>query len=343
MTWLGLDIGGANLKAADGRGFALARTFSLWKSPEKLQSELTLLLSAAPPCTHVAVAMTGELADCFATKADGVAAILEAVVGAGQRRALHVYATDGRFVDPIEATRTPLKTAASNWHALSAFAVRYGRSEPALLIDVGSTTVDVIPLNGAGPTAVGRTDPERLTAGELVYTGIERTPVCAIVSHLPWQGRMCPVAAEFFATTADAYVLLGDVPEDVQNGDTADGRARTRSAARARLSRMVCTDATMFSDGDAIAAAAAIRDAQAAQVAAAAKKVVNRMPAPPKTVILSGHGEFLARMALDRAPWSDLAPEVLLLSKLLGALISRCATAHALAVLAEERLGNSRA
>ena len=86
---------------------------------------------------------------------------------------------------------------------------------------------------------------ERLLACELVYTGVERTPLAAVVSRLPWRAGQCPLAAELFATTADAYLLLGDLPEEPTNLDTADGRPRTRSAAHARIARMFCADAKM--------------------------------------------------------------------------------------------------
>jgi probable H4MPT-linked C1 transfer pathway protein len=213
-------------------------------------------------------------------------------------------------------------------------------SGTGLLVDIGSTTADIIPVNPNGPTTVGSTDLERLQSGELVYTGIERTPVAAIVRTLPWRGVDCPVASELFATSADAYVTLGNLPEDMSNRDTADGRPRTRAASRARLARMVCADATMYSEGDALQTAEAIRDAQLAQLAAAANQVLARMAEPPSTVILSGHGEFLAKALQPHLTLGPRPPEVLSLNTALGPNVSRCAPAHALAVLADRRFGN---
>ena len=40
MKWLALDIGGANLKAADGEGFAVSQPFPLWENPEQLVDAL---------------------------------------------------------------------------------------------------------------------------------------------------------------------------------------------------------------------------------------------------------------------------------------------------------------
>src|SRR5262245_15374302 len=67
---LGLDIGGANLKAAHTSGAATSRPFALWKQPRDLAAALRELVADLPPAGRVAVTMTGELCDCFATKRD---------------------------------------------------------------------------------------------------------------------------------------------------------------------------------------------------------------------------------------------------------------------------------
>lgn len=341
MTWLALDIGGANLKAADGRGFAAARTFPLWQRPKDLTAELARLVEESPPCDCIAATMTGELADCYATKCEGVRAIIAALVSVAADRPLVIYATTGEFLSPTAASERPLAVAASNWHALAAYTTTLVTSGPGLLIDIGSTTTDFIPIDADGPANCGKTDPERLLSGELVYTGIERTPVAAIVRTLPWQGADCAVASELFATSADAYVILSDLPEDVSNCASADGRPRTRAASQARLARMICADTTMFSEGDALRAAEAIRAAQLTQLAAAAKRVMDRMTRAPATLILSGHGEFLAKTLQPHLDVGSRPFEVLSLNTALGPHVSRCAPAHALAVLAERRLGGN--
>jgi probable H4MPT-linked C1 transfer pathway protein len=338
MALLALDIGGANLKAADGRGYAEVRPFALWRAPGDLRGALRALIAAAPPCDRLVATMTGELCDCFSTKAEGVRAIVEALVAAAEGRPTTVYLTDGRFVDPEVAFERPLLAAASNWRALAEFAVRYAEGKPAILIDIGSTTADLIPLTAAGPAAVGATDPERLAAGELVYTGVERTPLCAVASHLPWRGGQCPVAAELFATTVDAYLLLGDLAEEPASLETADGRPRTRCAAHARLARMICADATMFTETEACEAAIAVRDAQVRMLQTALCQVRARSSAPPERVILSGQGEFLARRLFDGAVPGPHPLEIVSLTERLGPQLSRAAPAHALAVLANEQL-----
>lgn len=332
MSWIALDIGGANVKAADGRAWGRSYPFALWKDPGGLAAILQEILRQSPPADRLAITMTGELADCFESKSAGVRFILSAAEQAAAGRAVLVYLVDGRLVRPEVAAETPLLAAASNWHALAAYAGRFARQAAALLIDVGSTTCDVIPLTDGKPAAAGRTDLARLLAGELVYTGVVRSPVCAVAREVPYRGQICPLTQELFATMQDAYLVLGKLPE--QPGDVgADGRPATKPHAVLRLARMLAADATEFADADAVELAQSVAAEQAALVAAAIAKVAARMPTPPRSVILSGQGEFLALAALKvtrlELPLVSLAQE-------LGPDLSRVGPAHALAVLARE-------
>jgi probable H4MPT-linked C1 transfer pathway protein len=332
MNLVALDIGGANLKASDGLGWARSMPFPLWRDPEGLAGALNALLRDAPSADQFAVTMTGELCDCFDSKEAGVRHILKAVEAVAGTREVAVYLVDGRLVSCEEATAVSMLAAASNWHALARFVWRFLNGGPGLLIDVGSTTTDIIPLLNREVAARGRTDFDRLTRGELVYTGVGRTPVCAVVRSLPVGGGDCPVAGELFATTADAYVLSGEIGEERAARWTADGRALTKQFARQRLARMVCTDASELSDEDFGRMAAAIHNVQCEQLRSAIEPVMGKLGDQP-TVILSGAGEFLARAALHGLVGPQ---QVVSLTERLGGELSRCAPAHALAVIARE-------
>ena len=108
---LGLDIGGANLKAAHSTGVVFLRPYALWKNPDGLPEALRQLVRESPPHDQLAVTMTGELCDCFETKRHGVAAILAAVDALAGHSPVRVWRTDGRFVDLSEARATPLQVA----------------------------------------------------------------------------------------------------------------------------------------------------------------------------------------------------------------------------------------
>jgi probable H4MPT-linked C1 transfer pathway protein len=333
MNWLGLDIGGANLKAADGCGWAFSTPFALWRDPAGLAAALAALIQIAPAARRLAVTMTGEQCDCFRTQAEGVRHILTAVEQAAAGREIRVYLVDGRFVSATEVREQPHLAAASNWHALASFACRYVEGRAGLLVDVGSTTTDIVPLVAGRPAATGINDTERLVAGELVYTGVGRTPVCAVTRTLPWRDQQCPAAAELFATTADAYVLLGQVSEQPDADWTADSRPLTKEFARDRLARMICADASTFGAGDALRAAVWIRSAQVNELQGAIARVLARS-GYPAVCVLSGSGEFLGRLAVHPLRSANFVS----LSAEFGHAASASAAAQAVAVLAGEAL-----
>jgi probable H4MPT-linked C1 transfer pathway protein len=332
--YLALDIGGANIKVADGRGYSSAYPFPLWKEPQELAQQIRAIISEAPACDHLVVTMTAELADCFATKADGVKFVLKSVAAGSDNRHTRVYRVDGKLVSPQVAANSPLLVAAANWHALASFAGRFTSNKPTLLIDVGSTTCDLIPLIQGKPVTKGLTDTDRLLSGELVYTGIERSPVCAVAQTTVYRGQPCPLVQEFFATMRDVYLIQEKLAEDPADNNTADHRPATKPAARMRLARMIAADQEVFNHRDAVALANDVAQAQAGRLRAAITQVIGQMPEKPLKLILSGHGEFLAAAALENTSYAAL-PRISL-TKELGPENSRCAPAYALAILASE-------
>lgn len=333
MNWLGLDIGGANLKASDGFGWWRIEPFALWRNPEKLSDAIHALIRQAPHAERLAVTMTGELCDCYRRKSEGVSHILGAVQNAANEVPVVVYCVNGRFVSADTASQNWKHAAASNWHALASFACRFVGNGNGLLIDMGSTTADIVPLVEGRPKTHGHTDTERLCAVEMLYTGVGRTPICAVTTTLPWRGGLCPVAAELFATTADAYVLLDELPEQPDATWTADGRPLTREYARERMARMICADPTEIDLKEAIAMARHVRQCQFETLEQSIRKAIARESRPYETIIVSGSGEFIAR-AIARQIFGERT--IVSLSEQLGAVASSCAPAHAVAVLARE-------
>ena len=331
--WLGIDVGGANIKVANGDGFAATRSFPLWQKPDRLAHELRSMIADAPRCDYLATTMTGELADCFASKREGVESILEAIKQAADGRHTRVYLTDGKLVTPEAAKRQPLRAAASNWHALATFASRYlDDATDGMLIDIGSTTTDLIPLTASGPAARGATDTERLDFGELVYSGVRRNPVCSLVREVPYRDSLIPVAGELFATLVDVYIILGDLNEEPASRATADGRPATKADSRARLARMICADSDIFNHRDAVRMAQYIADEHRQMIVDRAK-VAWQLPTPPQKVVLGGSGESVAAKVAKFLDWHP----VISLRKELGAKVSTCGPAHAVAVIARDK------
>jgi (4-(4-[2-(gamma-L-glutamylamino)ethyl]phenoxymethyl)furan-2-yl)methanamine synthase len=317
---IGLDVGGANTKAAwrDGdRRRTVSRPFEVWREREALEAVLREVVAAvaAGPVDAVALTTTAELSDAFRTKREGVGFVLdaaEAALGAP----LFALTTAGDLVAVTEARERPLDLAAANWVA-SARAVA-GLHPDALLIDIGGTTADIIPIAGGRVVAAGRTDLDRLLAGELVYTGALRTNLAAIAPTVPVRGRWCPVASELFATSADAHLILGHLTPDAYTCATPDGRPTSLRYARERVARLVCADAEQLGAEEIEAIAAHLHAEQVRQIVAAARRVGSRLDAAPPVVPL-GAGAFLAREAAEQLartvvelPWSpaerDAAP-----------------------------------
>lgn len=337
MTTIGLDIGGANLKASDGCERSISKPFALWKQPEKLADALGALVAEFGGVDGFLVTMTGELADCFQSKAEGVRFILDAVDRVAGGRPVNVWQTAGEFVDGQTAREFPLLTAAANWHALATWAGRAAPEGNALLIDVGSTTTDIIPLESGVPMPQGRTDVERLVSGELVYSGVTRTPLSSIAHSAPYRDGYCPLAAEYFGSTRDVYLWLGDLAERPDVTDTADGRPATREGAHDRLARMLCCDRSEFSVDDADVLAKFLADVQRQRIAGCLTRVLKRMAGDCRLVVTAGEGEFLARRII--AASERLAGcEVVSLSESIGEPHSRAACAYALVQLGAERV-----
>jgi probable H4MPT-linked C1 transfer pathway protein len=280
----------------------------------------------------VALTTTAELSDAFRTKREGVGFVLDAAEAALDGPKLLAFTTAGEVVPFAEArTRAP-EVAAANWLA-SALAV--ARVHPnALMVDVGSTTTDIVPIAGGRAVAAGRTDLDRLLAGELVYTGALRTNLAAIAPQVPVRGGSCPVASELFAISADVHLILGHLAPGEYTCATPDGRPATVEFARERVARLVCADAEQTTAEEIDAIAAFLHEEQGRQIEAAVRRVSGRLEGDPPLVPL-GAGAFLAREAaehLGRAvvelPWSaaerEAAPAAALAEFLAGRLRPQC-------------------
>jgi (4-(4-[2-(gamma-L-glutamylamino)ethyl]phenoxymethyl)furan-2-yl)methanamine synthase len=299
---IGLDVGGANTKAAvvheAGRVRTVSDPFEVWRAPEALADAIgsvvgRLELDRAP----VALTTTAELVDVFASKREGVLYVLEACEQALPGRELRVLTTAGELVDLERARAAPLACAAANWVAT---AMLVARSEPdAILLDCGGTTTDLIPIAAGTVAARGRTDVERLLEGELVYTGALRTNIAAVLSQVPIGGRPCAVTAELYAIAADAHLLRGNLRPEQCTCTFPDGRGTSPAEVRSRLARVVCADPEQLAAGDLEAIAAAVEEAQIASIAAALERVAERVPAGTEVVAV-GVGAFLARAAAER-------------------------------------------
>jgi len=340
---LGWDIGGVNTKAVRVRlRDGAAPELESASVPYEIQHDLVSLadtlralagrLGPADGWAH-AITMTAELSQAFRTKREGVGAVLDGVLAAFPSDLVRVFTVDGRFVDADEARAMPLAVGASNWVATATLAARV--APDAILIDMGTTSTDIIPIVAGQVAARGRTDPARLTTGELVYTGAVRTPVEAIVRDVPLWGGRATVSAEGFATVGDAHVWLGTLPPEDYTAPTSDRRPVTREAAGERLARVVCGDRDMLDEVSIDGIARAVVQAQREQIVNGIRRVRGSFPSLG-TAIVTGLGEFIAADAARRA-----GLDVVSLASHWGSA-ARVAPAAAVGWLLAEQLGNTR-
>ena len=338
---IGWDIGGVNTKVARvSEGVvraACGRPYELQRDPGALVPllrELAADVGGDAASAH-AVTMTAELSQMFRTKREGVSFVLAAMEAAFGSAAVRVYAVDGRFLTIGDARDEPLAVAASNW-AATARAIAADHPD-ALLVDVGTTTTDIIPIAGGTLAATAHTDPGRLASGELVYTGVLRTPADAIVDHVTIAGARTGVSAEGFALAGDAHLWRGDLDPVDYTCPTPDGRPATREFAGERLARVVCADRDLLDDVAVSSIAGALAGAQVARIAAAIGRVRTRHPSL-RTAVVTGLGAFLGAAAASAAGMT-----VHLLAADLGDAASRCAPAVSVALLLEQALADGTA
>ncbi|MBV8837308.1 MAG: H4MPT-linked C1 transfer pathway protein [Alphaproteobacteria bacterium] len=251
-TVTGWDIGGAHLKAARAENGRIVDAVQL-ASPlrlglERLRQSFGEAKARMGQSDRHAITMTGELADTFASRAEGVVSLTQAAVDALAPEPVAIYAGRAGFVPPAQAASRMIDIASANWFASATLIGKTLGS--GLFIDIGSTTTDLVPIAGGAVVARGYTDAERLAQGELVYAGIVRSFLMATERRAPFGGSWVGLIHENFANMADVQRVLGILPDGADQMSTADGREKTVDASRARLARMVGRD---VDDGDAAA------------------------------------------------------------------------------------------
>ena len=313
VSVIGWDIGGANTKAAfirtkDGCVEELKtgiRYFPVWKDPDKLASVLLALkerLSGTAKLDCMGLTMTAELSDAYQTKREGVNHIIACAAEAFAGVPVFVLDVDAAL-RPIESARSePLRVAAANWAATGWLVSQLIKT--CVIIDVGSTSTSIIPVVDGRIVAAGKTDLEKLMNGELVYTGILRTNVAAIVSSVPLRNGTARVSSELFAQSGDVHLVLGSITEEEYTTETSDGRGKTRREAMARLARVVCADIEMLTEQEIVQIARYVHNRQVEQVAEGLSQVYSRtktFTAEKIPLVVTGIGkDFIAKTAAQK-------------------------------------------
>ncbi|MFQ5815188.1 MAG: hydantoinase/oxoprolinase family protein [Candidatus Hydrothermarchaeaceae archaeon] len=294
MKCAAYDIGGANTKrlvAETINGFEVLSSdifyFPLWKQKDDFEG---FFRDLAVDADATAVAMSAEFCDCFASKTEGVEYIIstcDSVLGEP------FYLTMGGALVKSRDLDNPSSLAAANF--VASLAYLEDNFEMGILLDMGSTTTDIVPFE-RGKKIYGMTDFERLAMGQLVYTGLLRTPLCALVREVPYKGRNIGMASEVFAISADVYNILGKCDYTCE---TPDGRDKTFEDSTRRLARQLCADLEEIDVEELRSISLHIRDAQVGIISHALREVSSATGLD--TAYLCGVGKEVASMACVKA------------------------------------------
>ena len=239
----GLDVGGAHLKVAlveDEQTIAATQfPCPLWKGLKHLDTALRKARPFLERASSFAVTMTGELSDIFDNRKEGVTTLVNHLENTLPGKISFWCGMRG-FQSGDIAKATPSNVASMNFLATATFAAK--KLDNGLLVDVGSTTTDIIPLHRGKAVPRGLTDAERLETGELVYTGLTRTSLMGTSKSVPFHGHWRPLMHEHFATMADVYRVLENLPDGVDLHDTADGKGKSTMESVNRIAHMIGSD-----------------------------------------------------------------------------------------------------
>ncbi len=296
---IGIDVGGANLKIVDESGVHI-HYCPLWEGAPLTELLARYRKEKAEPA---AVVMSGELADCFSSKREGISFITR-----GVRKVYPdslFYGTDGVFHD-----KAVPRLAAANW--LAAAALLRKDYPDSVLVDVGSTTTDIIPLSRF-PELLGLTDLRRLQHGYLLYTGMLRTTLPALLRTVEINGYATPVSSEHFAISADAHLVLGHIGGKDYTCDTPDKKEKTKAAALRRLARVTCADVSEIGKKGAEGIARQFWDIQRKLVSATVREVMKKSGSSSVVTAGIGAGLFASELAghdltAELGPAADALP-----------------------------------
>jgi (4-(4-[2-(gamma-L-glutamylamino)ethyl]phenoxymethyl)furan-2-yl)methanamine synthase len=330
---IGWDIGGAHVKASLLEGEHVNDIGQwpapLWQGLSHLDDAVRSARERWPSFGQAfhAVTMSAEMTDLFPDREAGVVTLsarLARLLGPTTR----FYAGEAGWLDAEQAAAQWPAVASANWLATATLATQH--LSDGILMDIGSTTTDLIPIKRGTPAPLGRSDAARLKSGELVYVGVVRTPLCALARRIRFGDASYNVMHEFFATSADVFRLTGELDAAHDQYPAADERARDTAASCGRLARMIGHDAADADEDRWRQFARRWRALITAEITRNLASVIARAGLDPECpVIGAGCGLFLARdiaqmsgrpfvafdtvidVAPDRRGWADVcAPSV---------------------------------
>ena len=311
----GMDIGGVNFKTScvefnDWSDFKQSSSSHKISLPFFFVPELRRFLSDEGKDADVlGVTGTAELTPVlFPRLSDGVVSVAEKI-GGYFKGEIFWMGLSGELIENNDAIANPYEVTAANWVA-SALVVGRLVERDCILVDVGSTTTDVIPILSGKPETIGKYDYERLASSELVYTGALYSNA-RLVDEILVDGRKTRTANESFSSIADAHCILGNISEREYVEYFSELYAyRDPDLAYTRLAHLVCADDVLLERETIEDIARQLYDIQLEEISSAIKKVYGGKKKaygkkPP--IVVSGFGaNFLAAKAAADSGFEDI-------------------------------------
>jgi len=325
---LGLDIGGANTKAAliefsnseIVNSFSYIEYFPFWEKtlnqiPEMFKKIIEKLIIknkfTIDNVNFISITITAELSDAFQTKREGILTILNALEQVFEKEKMFFINNKNEFSSFDQVKSDPISVVAANWVSTSLFLGKF--VSKCILIDAGSTTIDIIPILNSVPVSRGKNDVERLMNHELIYTGGLRATIPSITHFLPYKDKMVKISFEKFALVSDVHRILNNISETEYINDTADNRSKTLENCYARLARVICMDLETISKTELDTIAKYIYDEQLeiiiTEIQEFMKDLTLRKPEfnnEPKFVITGLSAGFLIKKILQKLGYRNI-------------------------------------
>ena len=237
MKIIGWDIGGAHIKAAKidfkKKTSNTKQLYSpIWKNLNYLKKSIKLIKKKLGKTNYHAITMTAELSDIFPDRKNGIKHVVNLSSKILGEKNIFFYSKKS-FLKKKLAIKKPFELNSMNWHATASFISNFFPN--CILIDIGSTTTDIIPIKNKEIISNSVSDYQRLKSNELIYLGVLRTPIQAVV-------KKKNLINENFANLSDVYRVLNKIPSTVDLLPTLDNKTKNKHDSARRIARIFGKD-----------------------------------------------------------------------------------------------------
>ena len=243
VKFLGIDIGGAHIKLIGLNKkrsvcFANYRKCYVWKGLDSLKKEFEYINNLNFDKKIICgITMTAELCDIFKSKKIGASQISN-LCKILKYNFLFYSKQKNIFTKDVKGNYKNI--ISMNWHAVARYFMRYYKN--LIIIDFGSTTTDFICIKDGIISNVGVDDLSRLSEGELIYTGVVRTPLFGIQNKINYKNKVYHIIPELFSSTSDIYRVNNFINKNFDVDDEADHQGKSLTKSLIRISRSFAID-----------------------------------------------------------------------------------------------------